>query len=73
VRPLGALFFGRLGDMIGRKYTFLATMFVMGFSTFVVGLLPGYASIGILAPMAFIACRLLQGLALGGEYGGAAT
>jgi len=73
VRPLGALFFGRLGDMIGRKYTFLATMFVMGISTFVVGLLPGYASIGILAPMAFIACRLLQGLALGGEYGGAAT
>ncbi|MGL4289571.1 MAG: MFS transporter [Phreatobacter sp.] len=73
VRPFGAIFFGRLGDLIGRKYTFLATMFVMGISTFVVGLLPGYASIGILAPMAFIACRLLQGLALGGEYGGAAT
>lgn len=72
VRPFGAIFFGRLGDLIGRKYTFLATMFVMGISTFVVGLLPGYASIGILAPMAFIACRLLQGLALGGEYGGAA-
>ena len=73
VRPFGALFFGRLGDMIGRKYTFLVTMTVMGLSTFVVGLLPGYATIGYLAPAAFIACRLLQGLALGGEYGGAAT
>jgi MFS family permease len=73
VRPFGALFFGRLGDLIGRKYTFLVTMTVMGLSTFIVGLLPGYASIGILAPIAFITCRLLQGLALGGEYGGAAT
>jgi MFS family permease len=73
VRPFGALFFGRLGDLIGRKYTFLVTMTVMGIATFVVGLLPGYASIGILAPIGFIICRLLQGLALGGEYGGAAT
>ena len=73
VRPFGALFFGRLGDLIGRKYTFLVTMTVMGIATFVVGLLPGYASIGIAAPVGFIACRLLQGLALGGEYGGAAT
>ena len=73
VRPFGALFFGRLGDLIGRKYTFLVTMTIMGLATFVVGLLPGYATIGYLAPVAFIACRLLQGLALGGEYGGAAT
>ena len=73
VRPFGALFFGRLGDLIGRKYTFLVTMTVMGVATFVVGLLPGYASIGITAPILFIICRLLQGLALGGEYGGAAT
>jgi MFS family permease len=73
VRPFGALFFGRLGDLIGRKYTFLVTMIVMGISTFVVGMLPSYASIGIAAPIGFIACRLLQGLALGGEYGGAAT
>ncbi|MFN3855416.1 MAG: MFS transporter [Phreatobacter sp.] len=73
VRPFGALFFGRLGDMIGRKYTFLVTMTIMGVATFVVGLLPDYATIGIVAPIAFIACRLLQGLALGGEYGGAAT
>src|ERR687898_825189 len=73
VRPFGALFFGRLGDLIGRKYTFLVTMTVMGVATFVVGLLPGYARIGILAPIGFIICRLLQGLALGGEYGGAAT
>ena len=73
VRPFGALFFGRLGDLIGRKYTFLVTMTVMGLATFIVGLLPGYATIGIAAPIAFIACRLLQGLALGGEYGGAAT
>ncbi|GGC72137.1 MFS transporter [Chelatococcus reniformis] len=73
VRPFGALFFGRLGDLIGRKYTFLVTMTIMGLSTFVVGLLPGYATIGYLAPIAFIVCRLLQGLALGGEYGGAAT
>lgn len=73
VRPFGALFFGSLGDLIGRKYTFLVTMTLMGVATFVVGLLPSYASIGIAAPILFIACRLLQGLALGGEYGGAAT
>ncbi|MBV9064317.1 MAG: MHS family MFS transporter [Methylobacteriaceae bacterium] len=73
VRPFGALVFGRLGDLVGRKYTFLVTMTIMGLSTFIVGLLPGYQSIGYLAPVAFIACRLLQGLALGGEYGGAAT
>ena len=73
VRPFGALFFGSLGDLIGRKYTFLVTMTLMGIATFVVGLLPGYAAIGIAAPVLFIACRLIQGLALGGEYGGAAT
>jgi MFS family permease len=73
VRPFGALVFGRLGDMIGRKYTFLVTILIMGFSTFVVGLLPGYASIGIAAPVILISLRILQGLALGGEYGGAAT
>jgi hypothetical protein len=73
VRPFGALLFGRLGDLVGRKYTFLITIVIMGTSTFVVGLLPGYASIGIAAPVILIALRLLQGLALGGEYGGAAT
>ncbi len=73
VRPFGALFFGRLGDMIGRKYTFLVTIVIMGLSTFLVGILPGYATIGILAPIILITLRLLQGLALGGEYGGAAT
>ena len=73
VRPFGAIVFGRLGDLVGRKYTFLITILIMGASTFVVGLLPGYASIGIAAPVLFIAMRLLQGLALGGEYGGAAT
>ncbi|OMI05839.1 MFS transporter [Bradyrhizobium brasilense] len=73
VRPFGALFFGRLGDMIGRKYTFLVTIVIMGLSTFIVGILPTYASIGFSAPAALIALRLLQGLALGGEYGGAAT
>ena len=73
VRPFGALVFGRLGDLVGRKYTFLVTMLVMGLSTFAVGLIPGYTTIGIAAPVIFIACRLLQGLALGGEYGGAAT
>jgi MFS family permease len=73
VRPFGALFFGRLGDLIGRKYTFLVTMTIMGIATFVIGLLPGFDTIGYLAPAAFIICRLLQGLALGGEYGGAAT
>jgi MFS family permease len=73
VRPFGALVFGRLGDMIGRKYTFLVTILLMGISTFVVGVLPNYASIGVAAPVILIALRLLQGLALGGEYGGAAT
>ena len=73
VRPFGALVFGRLGDMIGRKYTFLVTILIMGLSTFIVGLLPGYATIGAAAPVILIALRLLQGLALGGEYGGAAT
>ncbi len=73
VRPFGALFFGRLGDMIGRKYTFLVTIVIMGLSTFLVGVLPGYETIGILAPIILISLRLLQGLALGGEYGGAAT
>ena len=73
VRPFGALVFGRLGDMIGRKYTFLVTIVLMGVSTFVVGILPNYATIGVAAPVLLIAMRLLQGLALGGEYGGAAT
>jgi len=73
VRPFGALVFGRLGDMIGRKYTFLVTILLMGLSTFIVGLLPGYAAIGIAAPVILIALRIVQGLALGGEYGGAAT
>jgi len=73
VRPFGAIVFGRLGDMIGRKYTFLVTILIMGASTFIVGLLPSYASIGIAAPVILIALRMLQGLALGGEYGGAAT
>ncbi len=73
VRPFGALVFGRLGDMIGRKYTFLVTILIMGASTFIVGLLPNYATIGAAAPIILIVLRLLQGLALGGEYGGAAT
>ncbi len=73
VRPFGALVFGRLGDMIGRKYTFLVTILIMGLSTFIVGILPTYASIGVAAPIILIALRMLQGLALGGEYGGAAT
>ncbi|AXV82527.1 MULTISPECIES: MFS transporter [Ralstonia solanacearum species complex] len=73
VRPFGALVFGRLGDMIGRKYTFLITILIMGTSTFIVGLLPSYATIGPAAPVILIILRLLQGLALGGEYGGAAT
>ena len=73
VRPFGALVFGRLGDMVGRKYTFLITILIMGLSTFVVAFLPNYKSWGIMAPIALIALRLLQGLALGGEYGGAAT
>ncbi|MBV9545235.1 MAG: MFS transporter, partial [Chloroflexi bacterium] len=73
VRPFGALVFGRLGDMVGRKYTFLITIVIMGLSTALVGVLPGYASIGVAAPVILVALRLLQGLALGGEYGGAAT
>src|SRR5215831_21050618 len=73
VRPFGALVFGRLGDMIGRKYTFLVTIVIMGSSTFLVGMLPAYKTIGLAAPIILIALRLLQGLALGGEYGGAAT
>jgi predicted MFS family arabinose efflux permease len=73
VRPFGALVFGRLGDMIGRKYTFLVTILIMGLSTFIVGILPSYASIGIAAPIILVGLRILQGLALGGEYGGAAT
>jgi len=73
VRPFGALVFGRLGDMVGRKYTFLITIVIMGLSTCVVGFLPGYTTIGMASPVIFIAMRLLQGLALGGEYGGAAT
>jgi MFS family permease len=73
VRPFGAIVFGRLGDMVGRKYTFLITIVIMGLSTFLVGFLPGYAAIGMASPVIFIAMRLLQGLALGGEYGGAAT
>jgi MFS family permease len=73
VRPFGAIVFGRLGDMIGRKHTFLITIVIMGVSTAVVGFLPGYATIGVAAPVILITLRLLQGLALGGEYGGAAT
>src|SRR5271169_3109412 len=72
VRPFGALIFGRFGDMIGRKYTFLITMSLMGIGTFFIGLLPGFATWGIMAPIVLIALRLVQGLALGGEYGGAA-
>lgn len=72
VRPLGALIFGRLGDMIGRKRTFVATMAIMGLATFLIGLLPGYASIGMAAPILLVVLRMLQGLAVGGEYGGAA-
>ncbi len=73
VRPFGALLFGRLGDLLGRKHTFLITIVIMGFSTALVGVLPSYATAGVIAPVALIALRLLQGLALGGEYGGAAT
>ena len=73
VRPFGALFFGRIGDLVGRKYTFLITITIMGLSTFLVGLLPGYTAIGLAAPVILIALRLVQGLALGGEYGGAAV
>ncbi|MBX3095455.1 MAG: MHS family MFS transporter [Fimbriimonadaceae bacterium] len=73
VRPFGALVFGRLGDLVGRKYTFLITLVLMGGSTFVIGLLPGYAQIGVAAPIILVTLRMIQGLALGGEYGGAAT
>jgi MFS family permease len=73
VRPFGALVFGRVGDLVGRKYTFLVTILIMGLSTFIVGILPGSAQIGFMAPVILITLRLLQGLALGGEYGGAAT
>src|SRR5271168_3656677 len=73
VRPFGALVFGRLGDLVGRKYTFLITMSIMGGATFAVGLLPNYASISVAAPILLVSLRLLQGLALGGEYGGAAV
>lgn len=73
VRPFGALVFGRLGDLVGRKYTFLVTMGLMGAATFAVGLLPSYGSIGVAAPVMLVLLRLVQGLALGGEYGGAAT
>jgi MFS family permease len=73
VRPLGALFFGRIGDMVGRKYTFLVTLLLMGSATAAIGLIPVYATIGIAAPVMLVLCRLLQGLAIGGEYGGAAV
>ena len=73
VRPFGAILFGRIGDLVGRKNTFLVTMGIMGLSTFLVGLLPSYAAIGVAAPVLLVVLRLLQGLALGGEYGGAAT
>src|SRR5881392_2364292 len=73
VRPFGAIFFGRIGDLVGRKYTFLVTIVVMGTATFLVGLLPTYEKVGMAAPILLVGLRLLQGLALGGEYGGAAT
>src|SRR6188472_202611 len=73
VRPFGAIVFGRIGDLVGRKYTFLVTILFMGFATFAVGLLPTYQSIGWAAPILLVTLRLVQGLALGGEYGGAAT
>jgi MFS family permease len=73
VRPFGALFFGRIGDIVGRKYAFLVTLLIMGGATAVIGFLPTYAQIGIAAPIALLLIRVLQGLALGGEYGGAAV
>ena len=73
VRPFGALVFGRLGDMIGRKHTFMVTLLLMGGSTFLIGCIPSYETIGFVAPLLVLLLRLLQGLALGGEYGGAAT
>src|SRR5450432_4438924 len=73
IRPFGAVIFGRIGDLVGRKYTFLVTIMVMGFSTFAVGLLPTFATVGWAAPILLVTLRLCQGLALGGEYGGAAT
>src|SRR6185436_2446530 len=73
VRPFGAIFFGRIGDLVGRKYAFLVTLLLMGGSTFLIGLLPSYRQIGLLAPLILVVLRLLQGLALGGEYGGAAV
>src|SRR5271154_258475 len=73
VRPFGAVLFGYLGDLIGRKFTFMLTLVLMGLATFLVGCLPTYATIGALAPVLLVACRVVQGLALGGEYGGAAT
>src|SRR5438876_11657360 len=73
VRPFGALVFGRLGDLVGRKHTFLITIIIMGLSTALVGVLPSYAKIGVTAPIILVLLRMLQGLALGGEYGGAAT
>jgi MFS family permease len=73
VRPFGALFFGRLGDLIGRKYTFMVTLLLMGGATFLIGCIPSYETIGFMAPLLVLVLRMLQGLALGGEYGGAAT
>jgi MFS family permease len=73
VRPFGALVFGRIGDMVGRRYTFIVTLLVMGLSTFLVGCLPTYETVGVAAPIMLVVLRMFQGLALGGEYGGAAT